>query len=69
MDVAARTSANRRLLADFFDGLDEDQLQTRSLCDAWTVRDVLGHLVMPLAGSMGGFLLQVSTPREVAFDG
>jgi len=30
------------LLADFFDGLDEDQLRTRSLCDAWSVREVLG---------------------------
>lgn len=59
VDIQARTAANRRLLADFFDGLDEDQLQTRSLCDAWTVREVLGHLVMPMTGSVGGFLLQV----------
>jgi uncharacterized protein (TIGR03083 family) len=51
------------MLADFFDGLDDDQLQTRSLCDAWTVREVLGHLVMPLAGSMGGFLLHVVRAR------
>ena len=50
-------------MADFFDGLDEDQLQTRSLCDAWTVREVLGHLVMPMAGSLGGFLLQVVRAR------
>src|SRR3954452_23432084 len=59
MDARARTSANRRMLADFFDALDDDQLQTRSLCDAWTVREVLGHLVMPLAGSTGAFLMQV----------
>ena len=63
MDIHARTAANRRLLADFFDGLDEDQLQTRSLCDAWTVREVLGHLVMPLAGRLGGFLLHVVRAR------
>jgi uncharacterized protein (TIGR03083 family) len=63
MDIHARTAANRRLLADFFDGLDEDQLQTRSLCDAWTVREVLGHLVMPLAGSLGGFLLHFVRAR------
>jgi len=50
VDIHARTAANRRLLADFFDRLDEDQLQTRSLCDAWTVREVLVHLVMPLTG-------------------
>jgi uncharacterized protein (TIGR03083 family) len=63
MDVHARTAANRRRLADFFDGLDEDQLRARSLCDAWTVREVLGHLVMPLTGSIGGFLLQVVRAR------
>jgi uncharacterized protein (TIGR03083 family) len=51
------------MLADFFDGLDDDQLQTRSLCDAWTVRGVLGHLVMPLTGSTGGFLMQLVRAR------
>ena len=51
------------MLADFFDGLDEDQLQTPSLCDAWTVREVLGHLVMPLTGTVRGFLLQVVRAR------
>lgn len=63
VDIHARTAANRRLLADFFDGLDEDQLQMRSLCDAWSVRQVLGHLVMPLTGSLAGFLLQVVRAR------
>jgi uncharacterized protein (TIGR03083 family) len=59
MDIRARTAANRRLLADFFDGLDEEQLDTASLCDAWTVREVLGHLVMPMTGGAGRFLLKV----------
>jgi uncharacterized protein (TIGR03083 family) len=63
VDIHARTAANRRLLADFFDSLDEHQLQTRSLCDAWTVREVLGHLVMPLTGSLRGFLRQVVRAR------
>jgi len=63
VDTRARTAANRRLLADFFDGLDEDQLRARSLCDAWTVREVLGHLVMPLTGSLGAFLRQVVRAR------
>ncbi len=63
MDVQTRTAANRRLLADFFDDLNEDQLDTRSLCEAWTVREVLGHLVMPLIGSVSGFLLQVLRAR------
>jgi uncharacterized protein (TIGR03083 family) len=62
-EIHARTAANRRLLADFFDGLDEDQLRTRSLCDAWTVREILGHLVMPQAASLSGFLVQVVRAR------
>jgi uncharacterized protein (TIGR03083 family) len=62
-EIHARTAANRRLLADFFDGLDEDQLRTRSLCDAWTVREILGHLVMPLAAGLSGFLVQVARAR------
>lgn len=62
MDIAeihARTTANRRRVADFFETLTEDQLRARSLCHAWTVRDVLGHLVMPLAAGLGDFLWQV----------
>jgi len=56
MDVAARTAANRRLLADFFDGLDEEQLETQSLCSAWTVREVLGHSAMPFSVGIGRLL-------------
>lgn len=63
MDIQTRTAANRRLLADFFDSLTDDQLETPSLCDAWTVREVLGHLVMPLTGSLSGFLAQVIRAR------
>ncbi len=59
VDVHARTAANRRLLADFFEGLDEAQLRTQSLCPAWTVREVLGHLVASMTGSLGGLLVDV----------
>jgi uncharacterized protein (TIGR03083 family) len=59
VDIHSRTAANRRLLADFFDGLDDDQLATRSLCPGWTVRDVLGHLVATTSGTLGGLLLDV----------
>jgi uncharacterized protein (TIGR03083 family) len=62
-EINARTSENRRVLADFFDRLDEGQLGSRSLCDAWTVREVLGHLVMPLTGTVRGFLWQVVRAR------
>lgn len=63
MDVPGEIAANRRRLADFFDGLDEAQLEARSLCDAWTVREVLGHLVMPLTGSLRSFVVQVVKAR------
>ena len=36
------------MLADFFDSLTEEQLDAQSLCQAWTVREVLAHLAMPL---------------------
>jgi uncharacterized protein (TIGR03083 family) len=63
VDVPSRIAANRLRLADFFDSLDEHQLGSRSLCEAWTVRQVLGHLVMPLTGSLRGFLVQVIKER------
>ena len=63
VDVFSRTAANRRLLADFFDSLSPSQLDTRSLCAAWTVRDVLGHLVMPFAGGVASLLVQVVRAR------
>lgn len=58
-EISARTAANRLLLADFFDGLSDRQLDEPSLCDAWTVREVLGHLVMPFSTSLSGFAWQV----------
>ena len=62
-DVAAAVAANRRLVADFFDGLDDDQLATQSLCEAWSVREVLGHLVTPLTMSLGSFAVEVLRSR------
>lgn len=53
MDPRERIAANRRRLADFFDSLDDHQLGTPSLCEAWTVREVLGHLAMPLIPRSG----------------
>ncbi len=38
----------RRALADQLSGLAPEQWTTPSLCEAWTVRDVVAHLVMPL---------------------
>ena len=62
-DVLARTAANRRRLADFFEGLTEDQLNTRSLCQEWTVREVLAHLAMPLTIGFGSLIARVVRAR------
>jgi uncharacterized protein (TIGR03083 family) len=62
-DVHVRTAANRRLLAELFAELDADQLATPSLCEGWTCRDVLGHVVMSLDLSFPRFLLQVARDR------
>lgn len=62
-EVFARTVANRRLLADFFVGLDGHQLDTASLCAGWQVRDVLGHLVMSVELGFRPFLIEVLRDR------
>lgn len=42
-------AAERRQLADLVDTLDPDQLDMPSLCGAWTVKEVVAHLVSPFA--------------------
>jgi uncharacterized protein (TIGR03083 family) len=61
--VHARTAANRRLAADFFDSLTEEQLGAQSLCAAWTVREVLAHLAMPLSVGLGHLVVRIVRAR------
>jgi uncharacterized protein (TIGR03083 family) len=56
-DLFRRTAANRRRAADLLDGLTPEQWSTPSLCAAWTVRELAGHLIMPMEASIPGFLL------------
>jgi uncharacterized protein (TIGR03083 family) len=63
MDAIARVATNRRRAADFFDGLDDVQLDTPSLCSAWTVREVLGHLAAPLTTRMSTLLWRTARHR------
>lgn len=44
--VDEAVSAERRRLADHVADLTDEQWATRSLCDAWTVRDVIAHLTV-----------------------
>ena len=62
-DLRLRTTANRRVIAQLFSKLDEDQLRTPSLCAGWTCRDVLGHLVMAVNLSLPRLLLEVAQDR------
>lgn len=44
-DNWATAAQSRREFADLIEGLTEDQLQSPSLCQGWTVHDVAGHVV------------------------
>lgn len=48
MDHFAQIAEERRVLADRLEDLSPEQLATPSLCGAWTVHDVIAHLVVPL---------------------
>lgn len=50
-------AAGRRRAADLFDQLNEEQLAVQSLCTAWTVHDMAGHLVSPFCVSVPRFAL------------
>lgn len=44
-DVMSLATDERRDLADLLDTLTPEQWQTRSLCEKWTVREVVAHVV------------------------
>ena len=50
-DLLPMIAAERRRTADLIDSLTPAQLDTPSLCQAWTVREVAGHLVSPLVST------------------
>jgi uncharacterized protein (TIGR03083 family) len=56
-EVFSLIAAGRRGAADLFDQLSEEQLAAQSLCSAWTVRDMAGHLVAPFCVSVPRFVL------------
>ncbi|GIE36464.1 hypothetical protein Ait01nite_095090 [Actinoplanes italicus] len=56
-DVFALTSANRLMIADFLEGLDEQAWTATTLCEGWTVRHMAAHLVQPMLIGFGRFFL------------
>ena len=59
MDTLDRIEAQRRALADLVEGLSDDQWTTQSLCDAWQVRHVIGHLTLGWGVPLPKFLLSL----------
>jgi uncharacterized protein (TIGR03083 family) len=57
MDINAAIAAERRRVADLVDSLSPAQLQVRSLCGAWSVREVAGHLVAAISPVPGRQML------------
>ncbi len=55
--VFALIATERRRAADMFGPLTAEQWAVQSLCAAWTVRDLAGHLIGPFCTSNGRFLL------------
>lgn len=59
MDVWEETAATRRETADYLDTLDDDAWNRPSLCAGWKIKDVAGHMVMPLTVSAPKLMLKM----------
>ncbi|HKY15670.1 MAG TPA: maleylpyruvate isomerase family mycothiol-dependent enzyme [Microthrixaceae bacterium] len=59
-EIWAMTEAERLELADLVEELDDAQLDSPSLCAAWRIRDVVGHVIWTaqatVLGGIGPFL-------------
>jgi uncharacterized protein (TIGR03083 family) len=55
MDIWGMVGEERASLLETFEGLTAPQWEVPSLCGHWTVRQVLGHLVVAAAPPMGRF--------------
>lgn len=56
-EIFAMTAANRRAIADVFDGLDEAQWRCETLCGGWTMQHMAAHLVQPMLVGFGRFVV------------
>ena len=65
-DVFGRTAANRRRAADLLAGLTPEQWRTPSLCAGWTIRELAGHLLMPMELSIPRVLVAMVRARGSA---
>jgi uncharacterized protein (TIGR03083 family) len=63
MDIWERIAAERAALLATFEGLTPEQWETPSLCGQWTVRQVLGHLIVAADPPTGRFVLEAVKAR------
>jgi uncharacterized protein (TIGR03083 family) len=54
-ELWSKIHAERATFADFVVTLTPEQLETQSLCGAWRVRDVIGHLISAAHASPATF--------------
>ncbi len=59
-EILAATTTMRLQTADWLDTLTDSQLDAPSLCEAWRVRDVAGHLAAALTVGMGTLLWETA---------
>lgn len=62
-DLWPRIAANRRRAADLLADLDDAGWRTQSLCGAWTVQDLAGHLLMPIEASFPRAIIRTVLAR------
>lgn len=63
-ELFSAITSQRLRLADQFDGFDEGDWNTLSLCQGWRVRDVVGHLLSILEIPIGRFLFNIAKARS-----
>lgn len=55
--------SERRAFADLLDGLTAQEWATPSLCEGWSVRDVVAHMMVGPTGSMRSFAVAMVRAR------
>ncbi len=63
MEIWDAIATERRALADELEGLTAEQWNAQTVCDGWTVRHMLAHLVTPFDVSTPRFLLAMAARR------
>ena len=61
--ILAWVKAERLSLADFLDGIDDQEWEVASLCPGWTVRDVAAHLTLSTRTTLLGTIRGVIRAR------